>query len=106
MRRRSLSALTSEKSSSPSGRIAFQHWVSKFLVKNFADRDGRVFCLDIYTDQFTKPTPRQAASEKDFNDFKVYGEATTSPVSDDGRSTKRQTKEPVLEFRRPTLLGI
>ena len=74
MRRRSLSAFTSEKSSSPSGRIAFQHWVSKFLVKNFADRDGRVFCLDIHTDQFTKPAPRQAASEKGFNHFKVYGE--------------------------------
>ena len=39
-----------------------QHWVPKFLVKNFADRDGRVFCLDIHTDQMTKPPPRQAAN--------------------------------------------
>jgi Protein of unknown function (DUF4238) len=51
-----------------------QHWVPKFLVKNFADRDGRVFCLDIHTDQITKPPPRQAASEKGFNDFEVDGE--------------------------------
>jgi hypothetical protein len=51
-----------------------QHWVPKFLVKNFADRDGRVFCFDIHTDQITKPPPRQAASEKAFNDFEVDGE--------------------------------
>ena len=34
-----------------------QHLVPKFLVKNFVDRHGRVFCLDIHTDQTTKPPP-------------------------------------------------
>ncbi len=24
-----------------------QHWVPRFLIKNFADLDGRVFFLDI-----------------------------------------------------------
>ena len=51
--------------------------VPKFLVKNFADLDGRVFCLNIHTDQVTKPPPKQAASEKGFNVFQVAGEAVS-----------------------------
>ncbi len=30
-----------------------QHWVPKFLIKNFADHDGRVFCLEVHTDRVT-----------------------------------------------------
>jgi hypothetical protein len=48
-----------------------QHWVPKFLIKYFADEDGRVFCLDIHTDKVTKPPPRLAASELGFNDFLI-----------------------------------
>jgi hypothetical protein len=71
-----------------------QHWVPKFLIKNFADRDGRVFCLDIHTDQVTKPPPKQAASEKGFNDFLVAGEA----VSFEERLEKIETRAaPVLK---------
>jgi uncharacterized protein DUF4238 len=71
-----------------------QHWVPKFLVKNFADRDGRVFCLDIHTDQVTKPPPGQAASEKGFNDFQVEGEA----VSFEDRLEKIETlAAPILK---------
>jgi hypothetical protein len=33
-----------------------QHWVPKFLIKNFADSDGQVFCLDIHTDWVTNPS--------------------------------------------------
>jgi hypothetical protein len=51
-----------------------QHWVPKFLIRNFADSDGRVFCLDIHIDQVTKPPPKHAASEKGFNDFQVAGQ--------------------------------
>jgi hypothetical protein len=54
-----------------------QHWVSKFLVRNFADRDGRLFCLNIHTDKVTKPPPKHAASEKGFNDFTLDGEVVT-----------------------------
>ena len=54
-----------------------QHWVPKFLMRHFADRDGRLFCLDIHTDKVTKPPPKQAASEKGFNDFALDGEAIT-----------------------------
>jgi hypothetical protein len=50
-----------------------QHWVPKFLIRNFADSDGRVFRLDIHTDQVTKPPPKHAASEKGFNNFQVAG---------------------------------
>jgi hypothetical protein len=52
-----------------------QHWVPKFLMRHFADKDGRVFCLDIHTDEVTKPPPKHAASEDGFNDFSLDGEA-------------------------------
>ena len=51
-----------------------QHWVPKFLIKYFADQDGRVFCLDTNTGEVTKPPPRLAASERGFNDFVIDGE--------------------------------
>lgn len=51
-----------------------QHWVPKFLVRHFADKDGRVFCLDIHTDEVTKLPPKHAASEDGFNDFSLDGE--------------------------------
>jgi hypothetical protein len=38
-----------------------QHWVRKFLIKNFADAGGRVFCLNIQTDEITKPPPKHVA---------------------------------------------
>jgi hypothetical protein len=49
-----------------------QHWVPKLLLKNFAD-DGRVYCLDIHSDEITKPPPKHAASERGFNDFEIAG---------------------------------
>lgn len=71
-----------------------QHWVPKFLIKNFADRDGRVFSLDIQTDRMTKLPPKQAASEKGFNDFQVAGET----VSFEDRLEKIETRAaPVLK---------
>jgi|SRR5882672_4486864 len=71
-----------------------QHWVPKFLIKNFADRDGRVFCLDIHGGRVTKPSPKQAASEKGFNVFQVAGEA----VSFEERLEKIETRAaPVLK---------
>jgi hypothetical protein len=54
-----------------------QHWVPKFLIKYFADRDGRVFCLDIHTDEVTKPPPKLATSEYGFNDFLIDGKAVS-----------------------------
>jgi hypothetical protein len=54
-----------------------QHWVPKFLIRNFADSDGRVFCLHIHMDLVTKAPPKNAASEQGFNDFTLDGEAIT-----------------------------
>ena len=54
-----------------------QHWVPKFLIKNFADADGRVFCLNIQTDRVTKPPPRFAASGAGFNNFVMDGTAVS-----------------------------
>jgi hypothetical protein len=54
-----------------------QHWVPKFLLKNFVDADGRVFCLNVQTDEITKPPPRLAASTAGFNDFLFDGEAVS-----------------------------
>jgi hypothetical protein len=50
-----------------------QHWVSKFLIKNFADTDGRVYSLDIYSGELKKPPPKHAASRKGFNEFLIGG---------------------------------
>jgi hypothetical protein len=54
-----------------------QHWVPKFLIRNFVDHDGRVFCLDTHLDRVTKQSPKKAASELGFNDFTLNGEAVS-----------------------------
>jgi len=71
-----------------------QHWVPKFLVKNFADTDGRVYCLNIQTDAVTKPPPKYAASRVGFNDFRINGET----ISFEDRLEKIETQAaPVLK---------
>jgi hypothetical protein len=50
-----------------------QHWVPKFLIKNFADVGGRVCCLNIQTDEITKPPPKHVASSVSFNEFLMDG---------------------------------
>ena len=52
-----------------------QHWVPKFLIKNFAASDGRVFRFDIHAGEVTKPPPRLAASDFGFNEFLIDGKA-------------------------------
>jgi Protein of unknown function (DUF4238) len=70
-----------------------QHWVPKLLLKNFADA-GRVYCLDIHSDEITKPPPKHAASEPGFNDFEIDG----TPVSFEDKLEKIETKAaPVLK---------
>ena len=54
-----------------------QHWVPKFLIKNFVDVDGRVFRLNIQTDEVTKPPPKYAASEVGFNEFEINGQTVS-----------------------------
>lgn len=54
-----------------------QHWVPKFLIRNFADTDGRVFCLNIKSDEVTKPPPKYATSNVGFNDFEMNGETVS-----------------------------
>jgi len=51
-----------------------QHWVSKFLVKNFADGDGRVYSMDIHTGEIRKPPPKYAAARAGFNEFLINGQ--------------------------------
>lgn len=70
-----------------------QHWVPRFLIKYFADA-GRVYCLDIHTDEVTRPPPKHAASERGFNDFNIGGKL----VSFEGKLQKIETKAaPVLK---------
>jgi hypothetical protein len=71
-----------------------QHWVPKLLLKPFADADGRVYRLDIQTDQVSKPPPRKAASSPGFNDFQIEGEV----VSFEAKLEKIETKAaPILK---------
>ncbi|MDQ0475260.1 DUF4238 domain-containing protein [Labrys wisconsinensis] len=65
-----------------------QHWVSKFLVKNFADKDGRVFRLDVLSDQITKPPPKYAAAGPAIYDHVINGVS----VSFEDRFEKIETK--------------
>lgn len=65
-----------------------QHWVPKFLIKNFIDADGRVFRLDIETDRITKPPPKYAASDIAFNEFEIEGRS----ISFEAELTKIETK--------------
>ena len=50
-----------------------QHWTPKFLLKNFADQDGRVYRLNVADDKVTKPPPKLAASRPNFNELLVAG---------------------------------
>lgn len=70
------------------------HWVPKFLIKAFADVDGRVFRFNIQTDEVTKPPPKYAASDVGFNDFLVNGHT----VSYEDRLEKIETAAaPILK---------
>jgi hypothetical protein len=44
-----------------------QHWIPRFLLRNFADLDGRVFRLGVEDDIVTKPPPKFAAARPNFN---------------------------------------
>jgi Protein of unknown function (DUF4238) len=71
-----------------------QHWIPKFLVKNFIDTDGRVYCLNIQTDTVTKPPPKHAASRAGFNDFQINREV----ISFEDKLEKIETQAaPVLK---------
>jgi Protein of unknown function (DUF4238) len=71
-----------------------QHWVPKFLIKNFAAGDGRVFRFDTHTGEVTKPPPRRAASDFRFNEFVIKGEE----VSFEDRLEKVETRAaPILK---------
>jgi hypothetical protein len=51
-----------------------QHWMPKFLLKNFVDKDGRVFRFNVADDTVTKPPPKLAASSPNFNELLVNGD--------------------------------
>jgi Protein of unknown function (DUF4238) len=71
-----------------------QHWVPKFLVKNFADVDGRVYRLNILDDETTKVPPKHAASNLNFNQFLIDGK----PVSFERELEKIETRAaPILK---------
>lgn len=70
------------------------HWVPKLIIKNFVDTDGRVFRLNVQTDEVTKPPPKYAASKIGFNDFVVHGQT----VSYEDRLEKIETAAaPILK---------
>lgn len=67
--------------------VEVQHWVPRFLLKNFADSDGRVYRFDIADDSLSKPPPKYAAARPNFNLLMVGGE----PVSFEARFQKIET---------------
>lgn len=82
-----------------------QHWVPKLLLKKFADSDGRVFRLDVATNEVTKPPPKRAASAAGFNDHEIDGQI----LSFEDRLEKVETKAaPVLQriIDTQTLAGL
>jgi hypothetical protein len=71
-----------------------QHWVPKLLLKKFVDADGRVFRLDIQSNEMSKPPPKHAASGPNFNEFDIEGQI----VSFEDRLEKVETRAaPILK---------
>lgn len=64
-----------------------QHWIPRFLLKNFADVDGRLFQFSVSDDKITKPPPKFAAARPNFN----LGIRRGEPVSFEGRFQKIET---------------
>ena len=54
-------------------QVENQHWLPKFLIKNFADSDGKVYRLNIADDRVSKPPPKHAAARPNFNELLVHG---------------------------------
>lgn len=54
-----------------------QHYIPKFLLKNFTDSDGRVFCLNIKSNNITKPPPKHAGSDIAFYEFSDGGQVVS-----------------------------
>jgi hypothetical protein len=84
--------------------IQNQHWVPRFLIKNFANA-GRVYCLDIHTDEVTWPPPKHVASEHGFNDFHIGGKL----ISFEDKLQRIETKAaPILKciVERLSLSGL
>lgn len=50
-----------------------QHYIPKFLLKNFVDTDGRVFCFNTQNDNVTKVPPKNAGSRLGFYEFLIRG---------------------------------
>lgn len=70
-----------------------QHFVPKLLLKNFADA-GRVYCLNIHSDEVRKRAPRLEASEPGFNEFEVDGK----PISFEDKFERIETSAaPILK---------
>lgn len=67
--------------------VEIQHWILRFLLKNFADVDGRIFRLDVSDDSVTKPPPKFAAARPNFNLLMHRDE----PVSFEARFQKIET---------------
>jgi hypothetical protein len=71
-----------------------QHSVPKFLVKNFADTDGRVYSMNIHTGELRKPPPKLATASPGFYEFLIGGRE----VSFEGRLELLETRAaPVLQ---------
>ena len=51
-----------------------QHYVPQFLLRNFADSDGRIFTYDKINDVVGKVPPKAAASDLGFYEFEVDGQ--------------------------------
>ncbi|MCF8881493.1 DUF4238 domain-containing protein [Erythrobacter sp. SN021] len=47
------------------------HWVPKFLLRNFASDDGRVYSFDLATGEIGKRPPKRLASSLNFNQLMV-----------------------------------
>ncbi|MEP6785916.1 MAG: DUF4238 domain-containing protein [Sphingomonadales bacterium] len=54
-----------------------QHYVPKFLLRNFVDSDGKAFSFGIQNDEHKKRPPKQIAGRANFNELMVGGHPTS-----------------------------
>jgi Protein of unknown function (DUF4238) len=50
-----------------------QHWLPKFMLRKYAESDGRVFKFEKLTGTVSKIPPKKAAAEVGFNEFETDG---------------------------------
>jgi hypothetical protein len=54
-----------------------QHWLAKFHLRNFVGSDGRLYRMNVQTDEVSRKPPKYAASSAGYNEFVINGQVVS-----------------------------